>query len=487
MKQSTKRHRAFKNDIRFSTLLFVPLVLIGLMGWLPSVNADDIEVSNVSLNKDTGGAYWEVSFDITWQNSWRTDNLNGDGATNWDAAWVFVKYYERTSSTWGHAYLRPDGHATGSGTAAELVPGKVNENGVYDAIDNPIVGAMLYRSENGSGTFSASGVKLRWDFTAAGLSAGSDVMTDLFAIEMVHVAPGPFFLGSGGSEDHRFYAGGTDNNPFLVTDDWDGCVTEADGCLWATGSMTTSDDYLGGQALTPDYPRGTEGFSIMKYEISQQQYVDFLNTLTPAQASARAMTTEGDRQGIREVSGKYATSTPFVAANRLSWLDGAAYLDWAGLRPMTELEYEKAARGFSGPVANEYAWGTTNLQSTGGSGNYSNLGDATETVGQGNAVYGGSNPGGPARVGIFAGDGSNREAAGAGYWGVMELSGNLWERTVSGANADGRAYRGYHGDGMLAEQGVGDVETWPGYGGNGITGSAGSGFRGGQLYLKWWQ
>ncbi|PTM08870.1 MAG: hypothetical protein DA443_08490, partial [Bacteroidetes bacterium] len=180
----------------------------------------------------------------------------------------------------------------------------------------------------------------------------------------------------------------------------------------------------------------------MKYEVSQQQYVDFLNTLTPAQTSARATTTSGDRQGIREVSGKYATSTPYVAANRLSWVDGAAYLDWAGLRPMTELEYEKAARGFSGPVANEYAWGTTNLQSTGGSGNYSNLGDATETVSQGNAVYSGSNPGGPARVGIFAGEGSSRESAGAGYWGVMELSGNLWERTVSGGNADGRAYRG---------------------------------------------
>ena len=37
------------------------------------------------------------------------------------------------------------------------------------------------------------------------------------------------------------------------------------------------------------------------------------------------------------------------------------YLDWAGLRPMTELEYEKICRGPSAPVAGEYAWGSTTI------------------------------------------------------------------------------------------------------------------------------
>ena len=31
----------------------------------------------------------------------------------------------------------------------------------------------------------------------------------------------------------------------------------------------------------------------------------------------------------------------------ISWSDMSAYLDWSGLRPMTELEYEKACRGRS--------------------------------------------------------------------------------------------------------------------------------------------
>ena len=37
----------------------------------------------------------------------------------------------------------------------------------------------------------------------------------------------------------------------------------------------------------------------------------------------------------------------------LSWADSAAYMAWAGLRPMTELEYEKAMRGPRRPVPDE--------------------------------------------------------------------------------------------------------------------------------------
>ena len=47
-----------------------------------------------------------------------------------------------------------------------------------------------------------------------------------------------------------------------------------------------------------------------------------------------------------------------MACNWLSWADVAAYLDWSGLRPMTELEFEKACRGPNAPVAGEYAWGS---------------------------------------------------------------------------------------------------------------------------------
>jgi hypothetical protein len=44
----------------------------------------------------------------------------------------------------------------------------------------------------------------------------------------------------------------------------------------------------------------------------------------------------------------------------LSWADGAAFAAWAGLRPMTELELEKAVRGSREPLPDEIGpsyWG----------------------------------------------------------------------------------------------------------------------------------
>ncbi len=81
--------------------------------------------------------------------------------------------------------------------------------------------------------------------------------------------------------------------------------------------------------------------------------------------------------------------------------------------------------------------------------------------------------GGPVRVGIFAQAGSAREQAGASYWGIMELSGNLCERPVSICNLAGRGFTGLPGDGVLAANGDADTAFWPG-----VNASA-AGFRGG--------
>jgi formylglycine-generating enzyme required for sulfatase activity len=81
---------------------------------------------------------------------------------------------------------------------------------------------------------------------------------------------------------------------------------------------------------------------------------------------------------------------------------------------------------------------------------------------------------GPVRVGLFAANGSNsgRVSAGASYWGIMELSGNLWERPVTIANATGRAFTGTHGDGVLASNGDANAATWPGPNGAGVRGGS---------------
>ncbi len=228
----------------------------------------------------------------------------------------------------------------------------------------------------------------------------------------------------------------------------------------------------------------------MKYSVSQQQYVDFLNTITPLQANTRRMSGV-DRNGITRSGWVHSTTNPYVANNHMSWMDGAAYMGWAGLRPMTELEYEKAARGPADPVPNEYAWGTAEIADQPYT--LSNDGETDEGIADnyntsgtaGNALYFSTRGsiGGPVRVGIFAAHGSNtgRVTSGAGYWGIMELSGNLWERPVTVGNDTGRGFTGLHGAGQLTSAGHGAVLAWPGGGFTGITGATGSGFRGGMI------
>lgn len=90
----------------------------------------------------------------------------------------------------------------------------------------------------------------------------------------------------------------------------------------------------------------------MKYEVSQEQWVAFFNTLTSAQKPSLDLTGPtgkgSDAQVTRNAiswpdAGNATTSLPNVAVNYVTTLGALAYLDWAGLRPMTELNTKKLA------------------------------------------------------------------------------------------------------------------------------------------------
>jgi formylglycine-generating enzyme required for sulfatase activity len=234
--------------------------------------------------------------------------------------------------------------------------------------------------------------------------------------------------------------------------------------------------YPTGQAspASASWPNGFNAFYCMKYMITQQQYVDFLNTLTATQAAAVYDNTNVtfDRYFITASAGVYSTTKPYVACNYLKWSDVAAILDWMALRPMTELEYEKACRGAGrAAVAGEYAWGTTTATPATGFTNDGLTNEAASNAGA-NCAFA-FNTIGPPRVGIFATASSTRAQSGATYYGIMEMSGTLWEQTITIFNVEGRAYTGTHGNGLLATDGSADASTWPA--GDGI----GTGNRGG--------
>jgi formylglycine-generating enzyme required for sulfatase activity len=259
--------------------------------------------------------------------------------------------------------------------------------------------------------------------------------------------------------------------------------------------MATADDFNNATAKTlpAAFPKGYNAVYCMKYEISQGQWVNFFNMLTGPQKANHNLTlgalnvngknsqAEVNRNtfswagGVSDASITNSTGLSISdrACNFLSWADGAAYADWAGLRPMTELEFEKACRGPLTPVANEYAWGSTAVTDITGFSGTDGSGTETASPANANCNYGNNGIFGPVRCGIYATGSSDRIAAGATYWGIMEMSGNLWERPVTVGNTLGRAFTGALGDGKLDASGYANADYWPG------TGANGAGFRGG--------
>ncbi len=681
-----------------------------------AASANNITMANSALHeKDAVGNTIKIQFDISWENSWRD-------FSNYDAAWVFVKYClsacsDGDTGTWHHATLKtsgtnPTNFSIGSGTVIDIV------------VPSDKKGAFIQRHAAGSGTLSTTAVKFVWDYGADGVTdsavTGSTMKFRLFAIEMTYIPQGAFSLGdtAGASWSVSSFEAGNTNLAFQLTSE--NALTLGGASASNLGNNNNASSYEDfndstTQSLSAAFPKGYAPFYLMKYEVSQGQYVRFLNTLTRAQQQTRvASDISGDavannfvmanspafeyRNTIQcNTSGNGVSPNRVIfntgsrnarAASYISWMDLMAYADWAGLRPMTELEFEKAARGPAAAVAGEYAWGTTNITQCGSisggedgtescndpagancnytsvtfpggpyelygsydngiyewpggsmSGNYvakirqfvtasdstkvyddthyativrndplwvgainatpSNGGggylqydvvtidggsspvqvqvdsvdgmgvvlsvskyqigfgyplgpNQTTTGGTGSGLtveilsydtyqiawewgdmggsrgvdgvnidiyndsagdynvdfygtnattsdFGAWNSGalsigqaapytpptdpdggqGPLRVGIFAAGSGSREQSGAGYYGNLDLSGNLFERAVTIGNATGRAFTGTHGNGALSTNGNADVSDWPGYSSGEVTGALGAGFRGG--------
>lgn len=480
-----------------------------------TAQANNIQITNAGfsgLNMDE--QYAMVQFDLTWENSWRTSAATPYAHAWWDAAWVFVKYKDATTGLWNHARLHGTGHILGTGpTNATITTGLRSPDDAFDTQTNWGVGAFVHRSANGTGPFVVNGLELRWNYGDNGIAIEDVAEVRVFALEMVYVSEGDFYVGTSG--DHlRLRQGGTPTNlPFLINTEGALSIDNNSTSLW--GIEPTN--FWGGVGpvgtLPASFPKGHRAYYCMKHPISQQGYVDFLNTLTRHQQSARFpgttqgtymhstsnRTTPAARNGVRLMADPGGTEPwvfgcdlnqndvagdtddgQWLIMNWAAWVDVAAYLDWSGLRPMTELEFEKSARGPLLPVNQEFAWGTATRTQV----HVSNINDAgtieeTSEPANANIVTGAQL--GPRRVGSIAKPGNtSRVAAGAGYYGILDLTGSIWDWTVN--IADGRAYAGTHGDGVLSNNGTHDVVSWPPtVGGPPI----GAGLRGGTWGGQW--
>lgn len=408
--------------------IFILMVLINVY----AIWANQIIVNNVSLENFNESEGWvQIKCNISWQNSWRIDT----GPSNWDAAWLFAKY-RANGGPWSHVTL--------TAIHSELPDASNTLN-----VSNDNKGAFVYRATVSNGTNIINNLKLGWNLNTDDIDINDTIEVKVFAIEMVYVPEGSYYIGNALSSISPEV---DDFNSQLITSEDEITVS------YGTDSSSSGD----GIGLLPaDYPKGFKGFYCMKYEISEQQYIEWFNSLDPGfQTISNDITGAVGKNSDAEVNGNTiawtglgnnaTTLAPDRACNYLSKGQFFSYLRWAGLRPMTELEYEKASRGPGVPVSGVYAWGSTNLSNLA----YTILaqGIMTESVGimpavnEGRAAYNITtvNVPRPYRCGIFSNSAANtngtRENAGASYYGIMELSGNVAERVVSVGSSSDRTF-----------------------------------------------
>lgn len=450
------------------TRISLPFLLF--FGYTTFLFSNNINVENVTMVNATATEVM-VEFDLSWDNSWRLSV----GPANWDAAWVFVKYSAMDGSgPWHHATLNyvdgtNDGHTAATGST------------ITTSSDSK--GVFIYRDADGNGTNTWTDIQLQWNFAADGVTDIAPAVIQVFAIEMVYVPQGEFAVGSGGGEPSRF----------TIT-----TINTADARAVPAGTGN-----LGGLAggypsnMSPPnnatYPNGYNAFYLMKYEMSEEQWVAFFNTLTLAQqvnldiTSNQGKDTDDEvfRNTISWTTGFATTAVPNRACNYMHSNFIRCYLDWAALRPISEMEFEKACRGANQlPVANEYIWGTTGLTSTAftfaddamPNSTITNLMDSpTHGTGAYNSTMSGTS--GALRCGIFAASApaASRINTGAAYYGIMEMGGNLNEPVINISSTSGRNFIGTHGDGQLPSNGLTDISEWAGLGTKGGSWQDGSG------------
>ena len=189
------------------------------------VSANNVALSNAVLKNPAGGKI-TVEFKLSQENPF--GNVTFDNIVFSDYVWVFVKFSTTNGSdgSWRHATL------SAGGTVAPTT-------------DN--LGAFIQSSSAGplGATFN-----VLWNYTADGVGAiDANTLVKVCSIEMVNIPTGAFYydVAGIGLNTPAHYGAGVE----MLVDD--------------------ATKHIGNAG----WPNGYTGFYLAKYEISQQQYVDF--------------------------------------------------------------------------------------------------------------------------------------------------------------------------------------------------------------------
>ncbi|WP_395802126.1 SUMF1/EgtB/PvdO family nonheme iron enzyme [Daejeonella sp.] len=491
-----------------SMILVFLLILFG-----EAIFANNIRIKKLTLTdtiKTTKDI--KIKFDLSWENSWRDD-------INWDAAWITAKV-KRPNGTWKHIKFQTSGNSIeGNPQNAKIV------------VPSDRMGAFIYRSSKGSGNIDLSGIKILWNYGIDSVANIDSAEIRFFATEMVYVPQGSFAFGDSYTPTKDIYMQSSPdrlvssifknfipsdttkfgrNTPMftIISDKTSPKITTAST---NSGPGNNSDQviingiYINGTKgiginneepfKYSNYPVGYKAFYAMKYEVSQGQYTDFLNTtkvsttnssppmpipmtnmLLPAPNSPNQPLV---RFSIEKQGENYIVSRPDRAMDYANSNHVFAFANWSSLRPMTELEFEKAARGPLAPSYNDRANGKIPQGNMTPMGNNNLLVNSLKLNGAENgteapvstdstkflALYDGNIEGGDGgsgayRVGVFATSSSSRSSSGASYYGIMGLTDNASEFVISLNTESSRSFKEANGIGENSSNGTPNINHW---------------------------
>ena len=283
-----------------------------------------LAIGGVNLFGATDNGQMSIGFTIAENNVTTGTSTNG-GAYN-TADWIFVKFSTAAGAdgSWNHATLT--GGTVGAG--ATLAAASDNKG--------------VYVNHTTNSAYWTAGATITWNAAADGIFT-TPTIVKVFAVSMVKVPTGNFIynVSNIGGSTFSNYNSGTQ------------ATITGPGTATGTGTNNLPLNAPVG------WPNGYNSFYIGRYEITQGQYADFLNTIPSGLASTLHFTSVANGHNMTNTGTyptKYAAADSNAAKNFLSFDDGWRYLSWAGLRPPTEMEFEKAGRDLS-PDARIYPWG----------------------------------------------------------------------------------------------------------------------------------
>ncbi len=432
--------------------------------WINSnLKANNVQLSNLQIIDNR-----HISVSVSWDNAWNLSN--GNTRANYDAVWVFLKY-KYNGGQWQHLKLADLDSLHQSNSYMIEIKSVTDSGGVFVKLKQPT-----------ETNVSDETIIL----CTANLLALGNYDLKAFGIEMVYLPEADFWVGDG--QSNHSLKDSISGAPILI---------DASTTALGTNANQLSTGFSNAVSQIPaTFPKGQKAFYGMKYELSQQQYAEFLNTLTVEQQTTRTVLPPTSIAGkfVMVSTGQYANRNGVViktpsdgnspaiygcnanvgneidaaddgqnrAMNFISWADVVAYLDWVALRPLSEMEYEKSCRGEKSPVKLAFAWDTpysvdANTGINEGTEDETVSESTIDSAGLTNQGYSGFQ--GPLRNGFGANQTNDRLQAGAGYYGMLELSGNLWEVCIA-LNDAGLSFASKAGNGSIGSDGNADEPNW---------------------------